>query len=304
MEAIKSFNEKIDGLKPSSIISKSAAKIRKRALKKNRTKLRFIIWSCIAAALFVFVIIAPAFAPYDPYAIDLKNTLSAPSDIHVMGTDYVGRDILSRILCGGYRSVYAAVAVVAITATIGTIIGTLCGYIGGAFDVIVMRITDAFQAFPSLIFTIAVAAMLGGGMLNAIVAMCAISWTSYARMARSSVMSVKERTYVKAALITGSSKASVLFKTILPNSLGSIIVMASMHVSNEILAFAGLSFLGLGTAKPFPEWGTMLNDGQQTLQTAPWTVIFPGLAIFAVVIIMGMFGDSVNELLNPDKDDN
>ena len=135
------------------------------------------------------------------------------------------------------------------------------------------------------------------------IAMCAISWTSYARLARSSVMSIKERTYVKAALITGSSKASVLFRTILPNSLGSIIVMASMHVSNEILSFAGLSFLGLGTAKPFPEWGAMLNDGQQTLQTAPWTVIFPGLAIFAVVIIMGMFGDSVNELLNPNKDD-
>ena len=302
MEAMKSLNEKIDNF-PTAVISKTAAKIRKKALKKNHTRLRFIIWSCIAAALFIFVIITPVFAPFDPYEIDLKNTLTAPSGAHIMGTDYVGRDIFSRILHGGARSVYTAVAVVAITATIGTIIGTLCGYIGGAFDVIVMRITDAFQAFPSLIFTIAVAAMLGGGMTNAIFAMCAIGWTAYARLARSSVMSVKERTYVKAALITGSSKPGTLFKTVLPNSLGSIIVMASMHIGNEILAFAGLSYLGLGTAKPFPEWGTMLNDGQQSLQTAPWTVIFPGIAIFAVVIIMGMFGDSVNELLNPDKDD-
>ena len=291
----------MDGIKPSNLISKQARRARRKARSRISPKTRLIIWSSIVIALLVFVIFSPKLAPYDPYAIDLKNTLTGPSPVHKLGTDYIGRDVLSRILCGGYRSIYSALAVVAITAVIGTVIGILCGYIGGAFDTIVMRITDSFQAFPSLIFTIAVAAMLGGGLLNAIIAMSVIGWTGYARLARSSVITIKEKTYVKAAFITGYSKLGLLFRTILPNAISSIIVMASMSVSDKILAFAGLSYLGLGTAKPFPEWGAMLNDGQETLQLAPWAIIYPGIAIFVVVIIMGMFGDSVNEYLNPDK---
>lgn len=291
----------LEVIKPSNLISKQARRARCKAGSRIRPKTRLIIWSGIAIALLVFVIFSPKIAPHDPYAIDLKNTLRGPSDIHRLGTDYIGRDILSRILCGGYRSIYSSLAVVVITAVTGTFIGVLCGYIGGAFDTIVMRITDSFQAFPSLIFTIAVAAMLGGGLLNAIIAMSAIGWTGYARLARSSVITIKEKTYVKSAFITGYSKVGLLFRIILPNAISSIIVMASMDVSNKILAFAGLSYLGLGTAKPFPEWGAMLNDGQETLQIAPWAIIYPGMAIFIVVIIMGMFGDSVNEYLNPEK---
>ncbi|MDU0939916.1 MAG: ABC transporter permease [Clostridiales bacterium] len=291
----------MDCIKPSNVISKQAGKVRRRVGNRISPRTRLIIWSSVVIGLLVFVIFSPRLAPYDPYAIDLKNTLTGPSELHRLGTDYIGRDIFSRILHGGYRSIYSALAVVLITAGTGTVVGILCGYIGGAFDTIVMRITDSFQAFPSLIFTIAVAAMLGGGLLNAIIAMSAIGWTGYARLARSSVITIKEKNYVKAALITGSSKTGLLFRTILPNAMSSIIVMASMSVSNKILAFAGLSYLGLGTAKPFPEWGAMLNDGQETLQIAPWAVIYPGAAIFIVVIIMGMFGDSVNEYLNPDK---
>lgn len=157
------------------------------------------------------------------------------------------------------------------------------------------------QSFPSLVFTIAVASMLGADLGNCIIALSAIGWTTYARLAWSQVLSLKEKTFVSAAKVSGMSDGWILLHALLPNSLSPVIVEASMHVGNAILSFAGLSFLGLGTMPPFPEWGTMLNDGKATLQTAPWTVIFPGLAILLVVMIMGMFGDSIHNLFNPQK---
>lgn len=291
----------MESIKPSALMSNGSKAFRKKYFKKNNPKKRFVIWSIISVSVLIFILVMPYLAKYDPYEINLTNTLFAPTKEHILGTDYLGRDVLSRILVGGRRSVYSALLVVLITASIGTVIGVLCGFFGGIFDTIVMRITDSFQAFPTLIFTIAVAAILGGGLFNAIIAMSVIGWTSYARLARSNVMTIKEKTYVKASIITGYSKAAVLFKVILPNAISGIIVMASMNISNCILAFAGLSFLGLGTQRPFPEWGGMLNDGQETLQLAPWCVIYPGIAIFIIAFIMGMFGDSVNELLNPNK---
>ena len=217
------------------------------------------------------------------------------------GTDYIGRCIACRLVHGASRFIFAAFAVVAVTFVIGTSIGILSGYLGGAFDTIVMRFVDAVQAFPSMVFTISVAAMLGTGMTNCIIAMTAIGWTGYARLARAQVLSLRGRTFVSAARISGMSRTQILLKTILPNSLTPLVVSASMHVGNAILSFSGLSFLGLGTAPPYPEWGNMLNDGKATLQQAPWTVFYPGLAILLVVMIMGMFGDSVNEMLNPKK---
>lgn len=246
-------------------------------------------------------IIAPLLAIHDPYEVNLMQVTLAPNGEYPMGTDYIGRCIFCRLLTGASRSILAALAVVAITFLVGTAVGCLCGYFGGAFDTVIMRFVDAVQAFPQLIFTIAVAAMLGKGIFNCIIAMSAIGWTNYARLARSQVQSLKERTYVSAAKISGMSHFEILFKTILPNSLTPLVVAASTHVGNAILGFSGLSFLGLGTAPPYPEWGNMLNDGRSTLQIAPWTVIFPGMAILIVVMIMGMFGDSLNEMLDPKK---
>ena len=264
-------------------------------------KARFLFWLAVVGLLAVFALAAPLFIRHDPLEVNLLQVTKAPGKEYIMGTDYIGRCIFCRLVKGASRSIFAACAVVAITFVIGTAIGCLCGYIGGAFDTVVMRFVDAVQAFPSMVFTISVAAMLGSGLLNCIIAMTAVGWTGYARLARSQVLTLKEKTFVSAARISGMSRTAILFKTILPNSLTPLVVSASMHVGSAILGFSGLSFLGLGTAPPFPEWGNMLNDGKATLQTAPWTVIFPGLAILIVVMIMGMFGDSINELLNPKK---
>jgi len=269
--------------------------------KMNPAVVKVIIWSTVVVLLFIFALIGPNFAPHDPYEVNTLNVKAPPSAEFPFGTDYIGRCILSRLLHGAARSIFAAIPVVIITMIIGTAIGIISGYFGGKVDLIVMRFVDTVQSFPSLVFTIAVASMLGAGLVNCIIALSAIGWTTYARLARSQVLSLKEKTFVSAAKVSGMSDGWILFHVLLPNSISPVIVEASMHVGNAILSFAGLSFLGLGTMPPFPEWGTMLNDGKATLQTAPWTVFFPGLAILIVVMIMGMFGDSINNLFNPKK---
>jgi peptide/nickel transport system permease protein len=267
----------------------------------NSPKSRLIFWSTIVFLMLIFAVIGPLFIKHDPYLVDLSQVNQPPNAEFIMGTDYLGRCIFCRLVVGATRSIYAAVLVVVITFTTGSTIGILCGYFGGFLDSVLMRITDAVLAFPSLVFTIAVAGMLGGGMTNCIIAMTAIGWTGYARLARSQVLSVKEKTYVSAARVTGASTAVILFKTVLPNVLNPLVVSASMHVGNTILSFAGLSYIGLGTAPPYPEWGTMLNDAKAKLQQAPWGVLFPGLAILLVVMTLGMFSDSLNEKMNPKK---
>lgn len=277
-------------------------KERKRQLRPVDARLLF--WGITVLLLFLFALAAPHFAVHDPYEINLLQVTAAPSEEYRMGTDYVGRCISCRLLYGAARSIFAAVVVVILSFVIGTWIGIFCGYAGGRTDTVIMRFVDAVQAFPSLIFSISVAAMLGGGLNNCIAAMVITGWTQYARLSRTQVLNIKKKTYVSAARISGMSGAEILFGVILPNSLSPLIVAASMHVGSTILSFSGLSFLGLGSPPPYPEWGTMLNDGRSTFQTAPWTVFFPGVAIGLVVMIMGMFGDSLNAKLNPSNDEN
>ncbi len=265
------------------------------------SKGRFIFWLCIVILLLLLSLIGPHFIKHDPYEMDLDNVRSAPSSEYIFGTDKIGRCTFCRLVTGAARSIFSAILVVIITLTIGTIVGITSGYIGGRFDTLVMRFVDTIQAFPSTVFTISVAAMLGSGTINCIIAMTAISWAGYARIARSQVLSLKEKTFVDAAVFSGMNRWQTLIKTILPNSLTPLVVSASSHVGSAILSFSGLSFLGLGTAPPYPEWGNMLNEGREWLQTAPWTVMYPGFAILIVVMIMSMFGDSVNEFINPKK---
>lgn len=271
------------------------------APRDGRVAFRFYFWSGLILLLLLVTLAGPKFMPHDPYAIDLTQVQQPPSHEYSCGTDTLGRCIACRMIEGAFRSVFAAVLVVLITLVIGTLIGILCGFAGGVFDTVVMRVVDSFQAFPSLIFTIAVAAMLGGSLTNCILAMSMVGWTGYARLARSQVLTIKEKPYVSAARVSGMSNAAILFQMILPNSLRPLVVSATTHVGGSILSFSGLSFLGLGTAPPYPEWGNMLSDARTHLQVAPWAAIFPGLAILLVVVIMGMFGDSFNEYMNPSK---
>lgn len=287
-------------------VSRGIGSIRKTFNKgssgKKKAARNFKIWLIITLSMLGVIFFMQFFSPYDPYQIDVKNIMSGPSAEHLLGTDYLGRDLLSRLMVGGTRSVFTAILVVIINAIVGTLIGIISGYVGGKADLIVMRITDMFQAFPRLVFTIAIAAMLGGGLGWSVLAICTVGWTPYARLARAQALSLKERTFVNAARVTGQSRPAVLFKTILPNALTPLIVEASMDVGRVILEFAGLSFLGLGTARPYPEWGSMLNDAQTSFMIVPHTALVPGIAILIVVVIVGIFGDSVNEYLSSKED--
>ena len=273
----------------------------KRQKSRGANKKRVIFWGSIVLLIFVLALVGPYFTPHDPYKNDLSNVNQFPSREYIMGTDTLGRCIACRLVEGAFQSIFSAALVVIITFVVGTAIGILCGYFGGVVDIVVMRLVDSIQAFPNLIFTICAAALLGGGLMNCVLAMSLTGWTSYARLARSQVLALKEETFVSAAHISGMSTGKILVKTILPNSLRPLMVSASTHVGRAIINFSSLSFLGLGTALPYPEWGAMLNEARVRLQIAPWAAIFPGMAIFLVILIMGMFGDSLNEWLNPKK---
>lgn len=273
----------------------------KKGFKKGGKRKRLYFWTMVVILLLAAAIFGPFCTPHDPYEVNLRQVCQAPGNGYLMGTDTVGRCIFCRLVEGAFRSVYAALLVTFLCFLIGTLAGIFCGYAGGIVDTVIMRFVDVVQAFPQLVFIVAVAGMLGQGIINCVIAMTAVGWVPYARLARSEALSLKERTFVHAAKISGMSSIQTLFRTILPNSLTPLVVSASMQVGNTILTIAGLSYLGLGTAPPYPEWGTMLSDGQGKLQMAPWGVFFPGLAILLVVMIMGMFGDSINENLNPEQ---
>lgn len=280
----------------------------RRPIKKPRliksSKIRFAVWSAIVLALLLFSILGPVLAPHDPYAMDLSNTNMPPSAEYPFGTDYIGRCIMSRLFYGAFRSIFASVLVVLITFVIGTAIGVISGFLGGKFDIIVQRFVDSIQAFPYMIFTIAVAALLGNGIVNCIIALSVVTWPRYTRLARAQVISIKERTFISAARVSGTPKLLILVTNIFPNILPALVVEASMRIGTTILSFSTLSFIGLGTAPPYPEWGNMLDTARQYFQTAPWTFLFPGLAILIVVLIMSMFGDSINSLLHKSQIDN
>lgn len=244
-----------------------------------------------------FSLVAPSLCSHDAEVARLALANQAPSAEYLMGTDSLGRCILCRVLTGLQTTVFAALAVVALSAVLGSVVGALSGYVGGAFDSVVMRITDAFMAFPALILGIAIAGLLGGGLQNAVLALVVPGWTRFARLARSSVLALKERPFVQAAIIGGLSRVSIALRHVLPNILPPLVVMACLDIGGSMLNLAGLSFLGLGASPPSPELGAMINQAASTFQTAPWAVFAPGFAIFVAVVVFNLFGDSVNEAL-------
>lgn len=251
----------------------------------------FLLWVLIS-------LLAAQFAPYAPLQQDIVSRLQGPSAAHLLGTDQLGRDILSRVIYGGRLSLPAGVAVVILAGLIGTAVGALAGYIGGWFDELVMRLTEVFMAFPTIILAMAVAAALGPSLVNAITAMVVVWWPNYARVVRSLVIGVKSAEYVEAARAIGAPAARILWRTVLPNSLAPAVVLATIDLGNAILVFAGLSFLGLGPEPSSPEWGRMVADGIQYFDQW-WMAAFPGLAIFSVVMGFNFIGDGIRDALDP-----
>ena len=253
----------------------------------------------VAALLMAVALFSDKFCMYDPYAQDLSLSQLPPSINHILGTDRYGRDMFSRIVAGSRISIYGTLFIVFATAFFGTAIGILCGMKGGAFDSVLMRISDLFLAFPSLVFALAVAGALGGGIQNAVIALVVISWPKFARLARGLTLSEKSSSYITAAKLSGSSTAKILFKHILPNISGPILVTAVLDIGVIMMELAGLSFLGLGVKPPMAEWGSMMSSGRSMIQTYPWVVLSPGIAIFISVAIFNLLGDTVRDYLDP-----
>lgn len=270
-----------------------------QALKTNRS---FAFFSFLVLLLIAVAAAAPVLAPYDPLAASMRDAYQPPSAQHLFGTDKLGRDILSRILYGASYSLSSVLLLVACVFTVGTSLGVIAGYFGGKLDAVIMRISDMMISFPGMILAIAIAGILGGSLVNAIIALTIVTWTKYARLARSMVLKVKRRDFVEAAIVSGGKPLHILWQHILPNILPLMVVTAAADIGAMMMELAGLSFLGFGSQPPAPEWGLMLNEGRQQLQIAPWLMVFPGLAIFITVMIFNLWGDALRDVLDPKQD--
>src|SRR5699024_3455401 len=265
-------------------------------LLKSKTSL---IGFCIIFILIVTAIFAPLIATHSPTEQSILNQYQKPSSEHWLGTDALGRDIFSRIIYGTRISIQIGVIAVGISMIIGVLLGAVAGYFGRWVDQIIMRFIDILLAFPSILLAIALVAVLGPSLRNAMIAVGIIGIPQFARIIRSAVLSVKETEYIEAARAIGAKHGRTLMQHVLPNCTAPIIVQATLSVGTAILDAAGLSFLGLGAQPPTPEWGAMLSDGRAALQNAPWVITFPGLAIFFVVIGFNLFGDGLRDALDP-----
>jgi peptide/nickel transport system permease protein len=258
-------------------------------------------WGLALALLLVFIALAaPWLAPYDPTAQNLPARLLGPSATHWMGTDDLGRDVLSRIFYGTRVSMLVAVSVVAGAGALGLSIGALAGYVGGWLDHIVnVVLINAFLSFPGILLAIAFAAFLGPGVGKVILALVITGWAGYARLARAQILQAKEMEYVLAARSLGASPARILLRHLLPNIVQPLLVQATIGIAGAILAESTLSFLGLGVLAPMPSWGAMLNDARSHLFDAPHMVIFPALAVMAAVLAFNLLGDALRDWMDP-----
>lgn len=240
---------------------------------------------------------APLLAPHDPLRQNLDRDLIAYSKSHPLGTDKLGRDILSRTLYGGRISLLTGIATVTISLTIGLLVGALSGYFGGWLDQSLMRLVDVLLAFPGLLLAIALTAVLGPGLDHVILALCLIGWTGYARLVRGEILSLRQREFVQAAHALGCPPKRVIVRHLLPNLLPPLLVQATFGLAAAVVAEGSLSFLGLGVEPPTPSWGSMLNDGRQFLLVAPHMTTYPGLALMITVLALNLIGDDLQDRL-------
>ena len=258
----------------------------------------FTLGVVICLAWILAAIFAPVIAPYDPIAQDLTLRLQPPSAERWFGTDTFGQDIFSRVIYGGRYSLLAGCLTVVIAGIIGTFYGAIAGYVGGRTDNIMMRISEMILSFPSLVLAMIINAVLGSNLFNTMFALVVVAWPTYARLMRSVVLSVKENEYVTASEALGASRLRILVKEIIPNSISSVLIMATTDIGNQILMFSTLSFLGLGSAPPTPEWGMMVSEGVDYFNKF-WVAGFPGLAIFTMAVGANFIGDGLRDLLDP-----
>ncbi|MBX5491349.1 MAG: ABC transporter permease [Chloroflexi bacterium] len=263
---------------------------------------KLVVGGAIVVLLILLGLLGPAIAPYDPNAMQLRDATRPPQWFggpHFFGTDNLGRDILSRLLHGARVSLIIAFTVVLISGALGVTLGAISGYFGGKTDFLIQKLVEVIWAFPSLLLAIAILAYLGQGLQNLILALVAQRWISYCRIVRGESLSLRNREFVTAARVIGAGHARIIWRHVVPNIIPSSLVIGTFSMATAIIAEASLSFLGLGVPPEIPTWGTMLGDGRNYISTAPWLTIFPGLAIFTVVLGINLLGDGLRDALDP-----
>jgi peptide/nickel transport system permease protein len=255
----------------------------------------------VAVLLVLTALLAPVLSPYAPEAIDLSAELAPPSQGHLMGAGENGIDVLTHVLYGARVSLVVALFAVVVSSLVGITLGGLAGYLGGLVDEVVMRVVDVLLAFPGILLAIFITAVLGPSLANVVFALSFTGWTGYARLARGQVLTLRERDYVQAARALGSGNARVLFRHLLPNAAGPLLIQATFAFPGAILAEASLSFLGLGAPPGTPSWGALVDQGTQYLLVAPHVALFPGLALALTVLGFNFLGDAVRDALDPKR---
>lgn len=269
-----------------------------KVLEYIRTHKLLVIYISLALIISIVAVITPFIATYNPTEAVLKDALQPPNNEHLFGTDALGRDVFTRVLYGARISISTSLILVTLTMIIGSILGIVSGFFGGIIDNIIMRIADIMLSFPDLILAMAISGILGANIINSMIAILCVSWTKYARLSRSIVLKIKTQDYIKSAEIIGSKRLHLLTHYFLPNILPTMIVTAFTDIGTIILSLSSLSFLGFGVQPPTAEWGYMLSEGRNYLQSAPWLLVYPGLAIFITVAIFNLMGDSIRDALD------
>lgn len=277
----------------------SEVPIRRRRFRRTMRQPAIVVGGLVLVFFLVAALFAPLLSPTEPLAQNVSNGLSPPSAGNLLGTDKLGRDILSRMLYGARISLGVGLGIVVLAGGIGTVLGLVAGYVGGWADEVLMRITDIFFAFPALILSMAIAGALGPSLGNALLAISAVTWPVYARLIRGQVLSLKQSEFVVAAKATGVPEWQIVFRHLLPNTLAPLLVQASFDMGAAITAVAGLSFIGFGAQPPTPEWGVMISEGRNYLATQWWLATFPAAAILLVVGGFNLLGDGLRDALDP-----
>ena len=270
-----------------------------KVIKFLKAHKQFTVFSFLAVLIVLTAVFAPVIAPRDPIYAVMNDSLKAPCAEYICGADKLGRDVLSRVIFGTRSSLTMTLSLVSVVFVVGTSLGVISGFFGGAVDEIIMRISDMMISFPGLVLAIAIAGLLGPNMVNAVLAIAAVSWTKYARLSRSLVIKVKNSVFIEAAVLSGTKTHNIILRHILPNIISTMIITAASDIGTMMLELASLSFLGFGAQAPTPEWGLMLNEGRAYISKAPWLMIYPGIAIVIVVVVFNMLGDSIRDILDP-----
>ncbi|MBP1176571.1 peptide/nickel transport system permease protein [Paenibacillus sp. PvR133] len=265
-----------------------------RQLTRTRLSNTWIV-SLSVLLILAAITVVPFLAPQDPYRIQMGNRLQSISATHWLGTDHLGRDVLSRVIAGLRTTVGTSLLILAVSLVVGVPLGLLSGFIGGWMDRVFKRVVDAFMTLPDYIFAIVLSGLLGPGLVNLIFAVTAVKWVGYARLVRSTVLAEKQKDYISLSILAGTSSLRIVMRHILPHAIGNVLVLATLDIGKIILMIASLSFLGLGPQPPIPEWGTMLNEGRAYFQMAPHLMLVPGIAVVLTVLLANVFGDKLRD---------